>query len=326
MKKFRRKKHLKTKIIKSLIIILAIYLIFNIFFLFCNKVNLKYIDFIDISFKTNKNKSSKKIINKTYELLTNTKIKNPVTFLENAIQNSDPDILNREYEDDYESFNKSSKVTEYIPDPNSKQIENPVVYIYNTHQLENYKIIKPEIYNIKPNVMMTSHILKEKLNELEISTIVEQVDLIKYMRLNNLRFKDSYKASRVFAKKAIKEKESIKYLIDIHRDSVKYNNSTIEIKGKKYAKILFVVGLENKNYESNLKMTKAIHNIIKKDYPKLSKGILTKKGKNVDGVYNQDLSPNSILIEFGGYQNTITEVFNTTEIVAKAIYNYIKGE
>mgnify|MGYP003305959477 CR=1 FL=1 len=49
------------------------------------------------------------------------------------------------------------------PFPNAVDIENPIIYIYNSHQLENYSSTNYEAYNITPNVMMASYILKEML-------------------------------------------------------------------------------------------------------------------------------------------------------------------
>ena len=64
--------------------------------------------------------------------------------------------------------------------------------------------------------------------------------------------------------------------------------------------------------------------MINSEYQNLSKGILAKEGKNVNGVYNQNLDKNLLLIEFGGVDNTIEEVKNTTVIVAKKLSEYIK--
>ena len=45
------------------------------------------------------------------------------------------------------------------------------IYIYNSHQLENYDSTNLDIYGITPNVMMASYLLKEKLNKKGLSTI-----------------------------------------------------------------------------------------------------------------------------------------------------------
>ena len=46
---------------------------------------------------------------------------------------------------------------------------------------------------------------------------------------------------------------------------------------------------------------------------------------NVNGVYNQDLSSNSLLIELGATDNTIEEVLNTLNVIAEVLKEYIKG-
>ena len=69
---------------------------------------------------------------------------------------------------------------------------------------------------------------------------------------------------------------------------------------------------------------------ISEKYPGLSKGIYKKGGAGVNGVYNQDFSPYTILIEIGGEENTTTEVMNTTvalgEILSEVITEYEQKE
>jgi stage II sporulation protein P len=172
--------------------------------------------------------------------------------------------------------------------------------------------------------MMASYLLKEKLNKRGISTIVEDTNLTEFLSINGWDHSNSYKASRIFILDKKNMYPSIKYFIDIHRDSV--NNTTVSIDGKKYAKILFVVGLEHDNYKENLKVTERVNNLANRYYKGLSKGILKKEGKGVDGIYNQDISPNSILIEVGGISNNIDDVLNTTEALASVINYLVNGE
>ena len=72
-------------------------------------------------------------------------------------------------------------ISYYIEDPNKVDINNPLVYIYNSHQLENYNNSNLEIYGITPNVLMASYLLKEKLNKNGISTIVEDTNLTEFL-------------------------------------------------------------------------------------------------------------------------------------------------
>jgi stage II sporulation protein P len=277
--------------------------------------------------------SSNNIISKAISFFSGIKINEPTTILNRGLGNvADIDKQNNDmitklvYNDDYKELEKLQDISEYIKDPNPVEVKQPLVYIYNTHQLENYSMKNLQIYNIKPNVMMTSFILREKLNKLGISSMAEEGNFTEFLRINSWTHKDSYKVSKVYIKDAIAKNTSLKYFVDVHRDSVSRNQSTITINNKVYAKVMFVVGLENPKYQSNLTIAKSIHSLIEKKHKGLSKGILTKKGPGVDGVYNQDLSPNMMLIEFGGVDNSIEEVLNTTEIIADVLAEYIKGD
>ena len=70
----------------------------------------------------------------------------------------------------------------------------------------------------------------------------------------------------------------------------------------------------------------SIDSICNKYYPGLSRGIYKKEGAGVNGIYNQDISSNVILIELGGAYNNIDEVLNTTEAISKVLYHYINGD
>ena len=135
----------------------------------------------------------------------------------------------------------------------------------------------------------------------------------------------SYQASRIFLKQYLDQNPNLKLILDIHRDSISKEKSTTIINNKSCAKILFVIGEENPNYENNLAMTNEINNKIKEKYPELTRGVITKGGKGNNGIYNQDLNPKITLIEIGSNQNTIDEVLNTIELLSPIIGEYING-
>ncbi|HHX16992.1 MAG TPA: hypothetical protein GX725_03700 [Mollicutes bacterium] len=270
----------------------------------------------------------KRIISKTLSFLSNVDINNPISLLNfNNKSNTvlAASLLEGDHVDNYD-LNKQEKLTTYIKDPNPAKVDNPRVYIYNSHQLENYNDKNLEIYNITPNVMMASYMLKEKLNDLGIGAIVNEFNLAEFIRINNWQHGDSYKASRIFTLDAKNKYNTLEYYIDIHRDAIKHDAGTIKINNKDYARTLFVVGLENPNYKSNLELANTLHAKINKLYPGLSRGVIKKQGKGVDGVYNQDISPKSMLLEVGGYENSIEEVMNTIEAFSKILFEHIKGE
>lgn len=269
------------------------------------------------------------LINSTMDFILNIDITNPTSLLNSSIlsQNKKEEkTIKLEHNDDYSNLEDLKEVSEYINDPNPTDINNPIIYIYNTHQLENYNNKNLEIYGITPNVLMASYILREKLNKMGLSTIVEDTNIYEFLNVNGWDYTSSYKATRLLILDKKNKYSSLKYFIDLHRDSVSKELTTVSINDKTYAKVLFVVGLEHDNYKSNLELATNINNLINKYYPNLSRGILKKEGEGVDGIYNQDLSSNSMLIEVGGVDNNIEEVFNTIEALSVVLNYYINGD
>ena len=328
--KMKLKKPIKKRIKKTFIYIVIIYLIFSITFYYSlkNSSAINNTEFINFLLKGGNSHligdyKLVNIVNKSTKFLFNIDLTSPTSILDTSIVSS-----NEEYEhnDDYSNLEDLKKVSSYMSDPNPVDINNPIIYIYNSHQLENYNSSNLDIYGITPNVLMTSYLLKENLNSKGISTIVEDTNLTEFLSLNNWDHSGSYKASRIFILDKKNKYSTLKYFIDIHRDSVSKNMTTININGKDYARILFVVGLEHDNYKDNIKISEDLNNLFNKYYKGLSRGIYKKEGPGVDGIYNQDISPNSILIEVGGVDNNIDEVLNTTEAISNILYYYIKGE
>lgn len=328
--KMKLKKPIKKRIKKTFIYIVIIYLIFSITFYYSlkNSSAINNTEFINFLLKGGNSHligdyKLVNIVNKSTKFLFNIDLTSPTSILDTSIVSS-----NEEYEhnDDYSNLEDLKKVSSYMSDPNPVDINNPIIYIYNSHQLENYNSSNLDIYGITPNVLMTSYLLKEKLNSKGISTIVEDTNLTEFLSLNNWDHSGSYKASRIFILDKKNKYSTLKYFIDIHRDSVSKNMTTININGKDYARILFVVGLEHDNYKDNIKISEDLNDLFNKYYKGLSRGIYKKEGPGVDGIYNQDISPNSILIEVGGVDNNIDEVLNTTEAISNILYYYIKGE
>lgn len=218
---------------------------------------------------------------------------------------------------------EEEKVTTVIEDPNPVVIEEPIIYLYNSHQLESYYSDYLEVYNITPTVMFASYILREKLNDLNLKTIVETNSVKDVLNENSWNYAHSYEASKILMTNAKTENPSLNYFIDIHRDSSKGNQTTATIDGKNYAKVLFVIGKDYENYEKNLEFATKLNEKIINFNETLSRGVYVKGGVGVNGIYNQDFNPNTILIEVGGVDNTIEEVTNTMTILAKVIFESI---
>lgn len=258
-----------------------------------------------------------KILNKTITYLLKVDLSNPSTILNNS-------VLGYSYDEPTDlDLDKLKQISSYIEDPYKVDITNPLIYLYNSHQLENYNNDSLSAYGITPNVLMASYLLKEKLNSSGLATIVEDTNMTEFLSLNNWDYSSSYKASRIFLLDKQNTHPTIKYYFDIHRDSVNKKLTTVNINNKPYARILFVVGLEHSNYQENLNAANELNSIIDKKYPGLSRGIYKKEGPGVNGIYNQDISSKVFLIELGGIDNNIEEVLNTINALTDTITTYI---
>lgn len=265
------------------------------------------------------NNISSTFITNVSNFLSSFKIKEPVTILEHSLGYTF--TTKNEPKKTSSSLKNTSPVMIFQKNnvDELKTPDTPRVYIYSTHYKEGYAANNLEDYNITPNVVMASKLLKEKLNKLGISTIVEEGDIGDFMAVHNWNYTYSYQASRYFVEDAIKKNPHLELIIDLHRDALSKKASTVEIEGTSYAKILFVCGKENPNYEKNLALMNRLNEKIKEKYPTLTRGVITKEGKGVNGIYNQDISPNMILLECGGNENNIGEVTNTLTLLAPII-------
>ena len=304
-KKFKVKKRFKLKYISNTFVILVLILLIN--YLLKN---------IDLTIESSNTGFINKILSNISNDNTLNKIENISSYISSDLFNSPKHILDIGL-NDIKLENTNNITLMY------KENDMPLVYIYNSHQGENYDVKYLEEYNIVPNVVIASNMLKEKLENIGIKTLVEENDILEYMNQNGLNHSGSYIASRYFLNQIVNKYSSIKLFIDLHRDSASYNATTTTIDNKSCAKVLFVIGLENPSYQMNLNVTEQINTLISSNFPNLTRGILKKEGTGVNGVYNQDLDSNIILMELGGFENNIDEINNTLDIIANVIKEYV---
>ncbi len=202
-------------------------------------------------------------------------------------------------------------------------VAEPLIYIYNSHQTEEYAPSSIAEYSVTPTVLVGSYILEERLEQAGFETLVEERSIKNLLNENKWNYNYSYRASRIYLDDVKNNYRTIKYFIDFHRDSLSYDKTTIEIEGKSYAKLLFLIGLENPNYMKNLSFTEKIVAKLNERYPGLCKGIYKKGGEGVNGVYNQDSSEYTILLEVGGPDNKITEVLNSVNAFSEVFSEVI---
>lgn len=206
--------------------------------------------------------------------------------------------------------------------------EKKVVLIYNTHNYESFLPHLPGVtdpnlaHHSEVNITKVSNRLSEKLVEYGIGSQIDETDYMQILKEKDWGYGRSYQASRDSVAEVIATNKDVQYVFDLHRDSVPREVTTKSIDGKDYAKILMVVGAEYASYEKNLTLATELNALIEKKYPGLSRGVIKKEGPGSNGVYNQDLSENALLIEFGGYDNTLEELYRTADVVAEVFSEF----
>ena len=199
-----------------------------------------------------------------------------------------------------------------------KVISDPIIFIYNTHQQEEYSSGSLVNYNITPTVYMASNILQKRLENYNIGSIVESENIKEVLNKNGWNYNESYYASKLWLNRCRENFHTIKYFIDVHRDSA---SGIVTINDKVYAKMMFVVGMNHDNYKANEDLMIRLNNYLNDHY----NGVMRSIFYGHHSKYNQDFDSNTILIEIGGPENNINEVYNSTSIFAEAISNVIGG-
>jgi stage II sporulation protein P len=200
------------------------------------------------------------------------------------------------------------------------------VLLLFTHSHETYKpFLENEkgmvaVYDDQANLYSMHQLFEDYFRLNGITTNTLDVDVMSVLKENGKTIVDAYKTVRPYVAEELKTNQ-YDLILDIHRDSTSRNKTTVVHKNVSYAKVSFVIGAENPNYKSNKAIAQTISNSMNEIIPNISKGIIEKKGTGVDGVYNQDLAKEFILIEIGGIDNTEDEVYRTVAVLAQAVAN-----
>ncbi|EMA6343108.1 stage II sporulation protein P [Bacillus cytotoxicus] len=214
--------------------------------------------------------------------------------------------------------------------PDQTTGERKVAFIYHTHSWESFLPLLNLTNDPNPdkatssvtNISILGERLREQLENEGIGAIEDKTDVGKRLISKGLNSNSSYKESREIVQEAMARNKELQYFFDLHRDSARKNVTTKAIGDKSYAKLAFVIGKGNKNYAKNLQLATALHEAINKKYPGVSRGVIQKGFQTGNGVYNQDLSGQALLIEVGGVDNTADELNRSIDALAKAFSEY----
>lgn len=204
------------------------------------------------------------------------------------------------------------------------------VFIYHSHSWESFAPLLKDVKNtdeaVSPNeqvnVIAVGKKLSEKLARKGIGAEHDKTNIAAELKKKGWNWENSYAMSRETVQTAMTENKDVKFLIDIHRDSLPRGKTTALIGQESYARLFFVVGKEHKNYEQNLKVATELHQALEAKYKGISRGVIVKGKSEGNGIYNQDLSERALLLEFGGVENNLDELNNSINAFADVFSDY----
>jgi stage II sporulation protein P len=201
------------------------------------------------------------------------------------------------------------------------RFKNSQIFLYCTHSAESFtpNSGQARLDGQRGLINQVAATIEQKLNTSGLPA--QFVDTIHdYPDYNK-----SYTNSRVTVSKIVSANKNILGLFDIHRDSIPGEGkaSTINIKGKKSARILIVVGTNERkphpNWQQNRKFAEQLYQQGEKMYPGLIKGVITKAG-----TYNQEFHTRALLLEFGSDQNNLDEVSCAAQLFTDVLIEVLK--
>jgi stage II sporulation protein P len=208
--------------------------------------------------------------------------------------------------------------------------EEKGVFIYHSHSWESFAPLLKDVKNtdeaVSPNeevnVIAVGKKLSEELARKGIGAEHDKTNIAAELKKKGWNWENSYTMSRETVQAALAENKDVKFLIDIHRDSLPRGETTALVGQDSYARLFFVVGKEHKNYEQNLKVATELHEALEAKYKGISRGVIVKGKSEGNGVYNQDLSERALLLEFGGVENNLDELNNSIKAFADVFSEY----
>ena len=145
----------------------------------------------------------------------------------------------------------------------------------------------------------------------------------------------AYERAEPVIKKVLAENPSIELVIDLHRDGVNPNLHLVTTdNGQQCAKVMFfnglckkqtngklqnIPGLSNPYIKTNLALSFRMQQKMNELYPNLTRKIYLNAYR-----YSLHMKDKSMLIELGAQTNTIEEINNSIDRLAKTIYEVTK--
>lgn len=210
----------------------------------------------------------------------------------------------------------------------------PLVLVIHTHGTEAYNECSTEGFyssslavrseNTSENVVGIGRKLVSVLNDFGIPALHSE------KLCDKESFIHAYSTSAAEVKAYLKKYPSIRFVIDLHRDSIESadktkTNPSVTIAGKEAAQLMFVVGTDEAGanhslWQNNLSLALTLQSEISSDYPGLFRKINLRTAS-----FNQQLSNGYLLLECGSCASSYEQAQTAVEMFATGLARVIKS-
>ncbi len=212
--------------------------------------------------------------------------------------------------------------------------EEPYILVYHTHTTETYELLDLGWYSNQNDTRSKD----SRKNMVRVGEeLVKELEKAGYKVIHDKTIYDNsyngaYGRSLVSVEKYLKKYPSIVLTLDVHRDAIHYDNGTkskptAEINGKKAAQVMIISGCEGDGVEGfpkwkdNLIFALHLQNTVEEDYDGLMRPVFFCNRK-----YNMNVTPCSLLLEFGTDANTLEEAVYSASLIGKSISKMLDKE
>lgn len=217
------------------------------------------------------------------------------------------------------------KIPPYAPDGSQ---DDPIVLIIHTHTSEGYidtaatdfRSDAPELGVRAVGEAVASFLIGRGIPTIHCQEVFDSPD-----------FNMAYYNAALAIKKYLLDHPSIKYIIDLHRDSILSSEKGVqaapqtEADGENAAQLMFVVGTDHggsghTSWRDNLSLAARMQRSIAEQYPSLMRDINLRSAS-----FNEQYTSGSLLLEVGSAASTIDEAVLSGRIFAEYFADEILG-
>ena len=205
-------------------------------------------------------------------------------------------------------------------------VAEPQVLIVHTHATESYELYDREIYDTR-NTWRSTDNANNMVAVGDAMTAVLAQNGIGVLHDTTQHdypsYNGSYERSAQTIQEYLEEYPSIKVVLDLHRDAIQREDAivkpVVDIGGAKAAQIMIIAACDDgtmdiPNWRENLRFAALFQDYMEQYFPQLTKPAFFCYRK-----YNMDLTPGSLLLEFGSNANTLEEAVYAAQLAGQAL-------